>query len=73
MKQIFRTLFWVSDCEIIGKVIKYLNKLDNVHNMMICAPEILDVIKESINEKTKISILDVTDEQFKKMEYYKGV
>lgn len=45
----------------------------NVHNMMICAPEILDVIKESINEQTKISILDVKDEQFKKMEYYKGV
>lgn len=33
MKQIFRTLFWVADCEIIGKVIKYLNKLDGVHYM----------------------------------------
>lgn len=33
MKQIFRTLFWVSDCEIIGKVIKYLNKLDDVYYM----------------------------------------
>ena len=47
--------------------------LINEYNIMICTPEILDVIKESINEQTFISILDVTDEKFKKMEYYKGV